>query len=263
MSNVLALAGKTALVVGASSGINLAIARRLGEQGAQLAIVSRTPEKIHAAREALVAEGLSVRAWSGDVRDAEAMSLVATEAAKAYGPLDIVVSGAAGNFFATAESMSANAFKTIVDIDLLGTFNVMKAAFPHLRTPGASLISVTAPQGQRAMWGQAHVCAAKAGIDMLTKCLALEWGSKGVRVNAVSPGPIADTEGLSRLASNAEALERVRMSLALPRLGQGRDIGDAVVFLASDAAAYVTGATLDCDGGMRLGDLSTLVSGQR
>ncbi len=261
MTPVPILAGKTALVVGASSGINLAIARRLGEQGARLAIVSRTPGKIEAARETLAAEGLTVRSWAGDVRDAAAIAAIADQVAAAYGLLDIVVSGAAGNFFATAESMSANAFKTIVDIDLLGTFNVMKAAFPHLRAPGASLINITAPQGQRAMWGQAHACAAKAGIDMMTRCLALEWGAKGIRVNAVSPGPIADTEGLARLAPDEAAMARVVASLALPRLGRGRDIGDAVVFLASDSAAYVTGTILDCDGGMRLGDLSTPVSG--
>lgn len=256
MSNAL-LGGKTALVVGASSGINLAVARRLGQHGARLAIVSRTPDKIEAARHRLAEEKLDVRAWAGDVRDAAAMGAIAAEAAEAFGPLDIVVSGAAGNFFATAEAMSANAFKTIVDIDLLGTFNVLKGAFPHLRKPGASLISISAPQGQRAMRGQSHACAAKAGVDMLTRCLALEWGEYGVRVNAVSPGPIADTEGLARLAPNEALLEKVRSALALPRLGRGRDIGDAVAFLASDSAAYITGTTLDCDGGMRLGALTS------
>lgn len=247
---------RVALVAGASSGINLAIARRLGEHGAKLAILSRTPDRIEVAAETLTAVGLTVRAWAGDVRDAAAMERIAAEAAEAFGPLDIVVSGAAGNFFASAETMSANAFKTIVDIDLLGTFNVLKAAFPHLRKPGAAIVNISAPQGQRAMRGQAHACAAKAGIDMLTKCLALEWGEHGVRVNAVSPGPIAGTEGLARLAPSEAALARVQASLALPRLGRGQDIGDAVAFLCSDAAAYVTGTILDCDGGMRLGDLA-------
>lgn len=248
--------GKVALVVGASSGINLAIARRLGQFGATLAIVSRTPDKIDTAAQLLQSEGLTVRAWAGDVRDAPAMGRIAAEAAQAFGPLDVVVSGAAGNFFASAEGMSANAFKTVVDIDLLGTFNVLKGAFPHLRKPGAAIVNITAPQGQRAMAGQAHACAAKAGVDMLTKCLALEWGPQGIRVNAVSPGPIADTEGLARLAPSAEALAQVQSALALPRLGRGQDIGDAVAFLCSDAAAYVTGTILDCDGGMRLGDLA-------
>ena len=89
--------------------------------------------------------------------------------------------------------MSANGFKTVVDIDLIGTFNVLRASFEFLRRPGASLISITAGQATRASMFQAHVCAAKAGINMLTQCLALEWGPAGVRVNAISPGPIADT----------------------------------------------------------------------
>ncbi len=261
MSDSKTFQGKVAFIAGASSGINLAIARRLGEQGATLAILSRTPEKIEAAARTLSGEGITVRAWSGDVRDAPAMERVGAEAADAFGPLDVVVSGAAGNFFATAEAMSANAFKTIVDIDLLGTFNVLKGAFPHLRKPGAAIVNITAPQGQRAMPGQAHACAAKAGIDMLTKCLALEWGAQGIRVNAVSPGPIADTEGLARLAPSPEALAQVQAALALPRLGRGQDIGDAVAFLCSDAAAYITGTILDCDGGMRLGDLASPTQG--
>ena len=249
------LTGKAALIAGASSGINLAVARRLGELGARLAIVSRSPERIEAAAAWLASEGIEAHAFAGDVRDAAAMADIAATTAARLGPLDIVVSGAAGNFFVAAEAMSANAFKTIVDIDLIGTFNVLSGAFPHLRKPGAALVNITAPQGQRAMRHQAHACAAKAGIDMLTKCLALEWGAYGVRVNAVSPGPIAGTEGLARMAGAEDATALIVESLALPQLGHGYDIGNAVAFLVSDAAAYVTGTVLDCDGGMRLGNL--------
>lgn len=250
----MSLNGKNALVVGASSGINLAIARRLGELGARLAIVSRTPERIEAAAAELAAEGIDVRAYAGDVREAPAMEDIAVQAAAWLGPLDIVVSGAAGNFFAPVEGISANGFRTVVEIDLIGTFNVAKAAFPHLRTPGASIVNISAPQAQRAMRNQAHACAAKAGVDMLTKCLALEWGAHGIRVNAVSPGPIEGTEGLGRMANGDGLGDRIRDALALPRFGTGRDIGDAVAFLCSDAASYITGTILDCDGGMRLGD---------
>src|SRR6185295_16943320 len=116
--------------------------------------------------------------------------------------------GAAGNFVAPALGMSANGFKTVVDIDLMGTFHVFRASFAFLRRPGASLIAITAPQAVRPSMFQAHVCSAKAGINMLTKCLAMEWGPAGVRVNAISPGPIADTEGMRRLAPSAEAEQR-------------------------------------------------------
>ncbi len=248
------LEGKTALITGASSGINLAIARRLGQMGARLAILSRTPEKIEAAAAGLRDQGIDATALAGDVRDAPLMAELAAQAAERLGPLDILVSGAAGNFFAPATAMSANAFKTIVDIDLIGTFNVIKAAFPHLRQPGASVVNISAPQAQRAMRNQAHACAAKAGIDMLTRCLALEWGEFGIRVNAVSPGPIAGTEGLARMAGGDALTEAIMADLPMHRLGQGQEIGDAVVFLCSDAAAFVTGTILDCDGGMRLGN---------
>lgn len=245
--------GKTAIVVGASSGINLAIARHLGQLGARLAILSRTPERIHAAAADLREQGVDATSYAGDVRDSAAMEEVIGRAAQECGGFDIVVSGAAGNFFAPASEMSANGFRTVVEIDLIGTFNVVKAAFPHLK-PGSSIVNVTAPQAQRPMRNQAHACAAKAGIDMLTKCLALEWGELGIRVNAVSPGPIGATEGLERMAAGDGLDVRIREALPLRRFGTGEDVAAAVAFLSSDAAAYITGTILDCDGGMRLGE---------
>ena len=251
------LSGRTAVVVGASSGINLGVAHRLGGLGARVAIVSRTPEKIEAAAAELAGLGIEVSAHAGDVRDAAAMQAIFAAVAARWGLIDIVISGAAGNFFAPAAKMSANAFKAVIDIDLIGTFNVSSAAYPHLRKPGAVIVNISAPQAQRAMPLQSHVCAAKAGIDMLTRCLALEWGVEGVRVNAVSPGPIAGTEGLARLAVDGELAERVRGALALPRFGTKPEVADAVAWLCSDSAGFVTGTTLDCDCdcGMRLGNL--------
>jgi len=249
------LSGRNAVVVGASSGINLGVAHRLGSLGAQIAIVSRSPERIAAAADTLRSDGLDVTHHAGDVREATAMQAIMTEVADAKGPIDIILSGAAGNFFVPAAKMSANAFKTVIDIDLIGTFNVLSSAYPHLKRPGAVLVNITAPQAGRAMPMQAHACSAKAGIDMLTRCLALEWGVEGIRVNAVSPGPIADTEGLARLATDAELAELIRGALALPRFGQRVDIGNAVAWLCSEAASFVTGTTIDCDGGMRLGNL--------
>lgn len=120
------------------------------------------------------------------------------------------------------------------------------------------MVAISAPQAQRAMQYQAHACAAKAGVDMLVKCLALEWGAHGVRVNAVSPGPIAETEGLSRLSASPEIERAVRDNTALRRFGSVDDIARAVAFLASDQAAYVTGTVLDCDGGMRLGNFAVM-----
>jgi NAD(P)-dependent dehydrogenase (short-subunit alcohol dehydrogenase family) len=132
----------------------------------------------------------------------------------------------------------------------------LRASFPYLNKPGASLISITAPQGVNAMMMQSHACAAKAGINMLTKCLAMEWGPEGVRVNAISPGPIADTEGMLRLAPTPEAEKAIKARLALRDYGTKRDIADMALFLASENARYVTGSIMDCDGGSKLGDAS-------
>ncbi|HEU0223758.1 MAG TPA: SDR family oxidoreductase, partial [Paracoccaceae bacterium] len=153
------------------------------------------------------------------------------------------------NFPAPALGMSPNAFRSVVEIDLLGSYHVARAAFQHLRRPGASIICISAPQAQRAMALQAHVCAAKAGVDLLTKTLALEWGPLGVRVNAIIPGPIEDTEGMARLAPTPDLADKVRASVPMKRYGSAEDIARACLFLASDAGAYISGALLPVDGG--------------
>jgi NAD(P)-dependent dehydrogenase (short-subunit alcohol dehydrogenase family) len=167
-----------------------------------------------------------------------------------------VLSGAAGNFVAPALGMSANGFKTVIDIDLIGTFNVLRACFQYLNRPGASLVSITAGQGARPSMFQAHVCAAKAGINMLTKCLAMEWGPAGVRVNAISPGPISETEGMARLAPTEEMEMRLKARIPLRDYGQKIDIAEAVVYLSSESARYITGVILEVDDGSGLGDAS-------
>jgi hypothetical protein len=139
---------------------------------------------------------------------------------------------------------------------LLGTYNVFRAAYDVVRKPGASLLAISAPQALRAMPFQAHVCAAKAGINMLIQCLAMEWGPAGIRVNGISPGPIANTEGMARLAPTEALRQMVIKNIALRRFGNREEIGDAAVYLCSDAAKFVTGTIVDCDGGSKLGDAS-------
>jgi len=169
--------------------------------------------------------------------------------AQQCGSIDVLVSGAAGNFPAAAAGLSPNGFKTVVDIDLLGTFNVMRSAYSHLTRPGASIINISAPQAFIAMAMQVHVCAAKAGVDMVTKTLAIEWGPEGIRVNSVVPGPIDGTEGMARLAPSEAARRAVANSVPLRRMGTPADVGDACLFLGSDAARYVSGTVIAVDGG--------------
>lgn len=241
--------GAGVFVAGGTSGINLGIAEAFADAGARLGVASRSPEKVAAAVAACSRPGRPALGYSFDVRDPAAVAAGLDAFAAAAGPIDVVVSGAAGNFPARAADLSPNGFKAVVDIDLLGTFHVMRAAYPHLRRPGAVLINISAPQATIPMAGQIHVCAAKAGVDMLTRCLALEWGPEGIRVNGVVPGPIDGTEGMARLAPGEAARATVAAGVPLRRLGTPRNVADTCLWLASPAAAYVTGAIVPTDGG--------------
>ncbi len=241
--------GRTVFVAGGTSGINYGIARCFAAAGAQVAVASRSREKVDAAVAGLEELGATARGYALDVRDAEAVQKAFAEHAEAAGDIEVLVSGAAGNFPAFANDMSPNGFKAVVDIDLLGSFHVLRAAWPYLKKPGASVINISAPQAWVAMPMQSHVCAAKAGVDMLTRTLALEWGPAGVRINSISPGPIADTEGMRRLAPDEAIAERYRKSVPLQRFGSAEEIGQAALFLSSDAAQYVSGVVLPVDGG--------------
>ena len=212
-------------------------------------MLGRNPEKAAAAAAEIGHDAIELTA---DVRDYAAIRAAMEEVRSKLGPMDIVVSGAAGNFLSPVLGMSANAFKAVVDIDLLGTFNVFRGCHDLLATP-ASLIAITAGQAVNPMQLQAHACAAKAGINQLVRVLALEWGPE-VRVNGISPGPIAGTEGMARLAPDASTREKHFERIAMKRWGEVDEIGEAAVFLCSGAAGYITGTILDCDGGSQLGD---------
>ncbi|MBD8507658.1 SDR family oxidoreductase [Hoyosella sp. G463] len=247
------LRGKVVFVAGGTSGINLGIAEDFARAGANIAVQSRSQDKVDATVADLKEFGVAAFGAAADVRDYAATEEALATAADALGPIDVLISGAAGNFPVAALNMSANAFKSVVDIDLLGTFNVLRAGYQFLRRPGASVINISAPQSELPTITQAHVCAAKAGVDMLTRTLALEWGPSGVRVNAVIPGPIDGTEGMTRLAPTDEARELVTSSVPLRRYGTPRDVANVCRFLASPLASYVTGVVLPADGGWVLG----------
>jgi NAD(P)-dependent dehydrogenase (short-subunit alcohol dehydrogenase family) len=249
------LAGKNAIVTGGGSGINFAIARRFAESGAKVALIGRTKEKLDSAAAEIRKAGGVASGHPADVRDYDALSAAIKSARDTHGEIDLVVCGAAGNFPAPALGMSANGFKAVIDIDLLGTFNTCRAVFEHLKRPGASIINISATQAFTPMPMQAHVCAAKAGVDMLTKCLAIEWGPDGVRVNSIAPGAVDDTEGMNRLAPTLEIKKQVARGIPLKRFATKNEIADLALFLCSDAASFITGAVVVCDGGQSLAGL--------
>ncbi|MFC4427859.1 SDR family oxidoreductase [Deinococcus navajonensis] len=244
------LAGKHALITGGGSGINLGIARSFAAHGCAVTLLGRNLEKAQGAAASIVQSGGRALGVSADVRDFAALEAAAALAVAEFGPLDIVLAGAAGNFPAPVDGISPNGFKTVVDIDLLGTYNTIKAAAPHLRAPGGNVLSISAYGVPVPM--QAHVVAAKAGVDALTQTLAVEWGLRGIRVNAIIPGPIDGTEGMARLAPDEKTRAQFIATVPLGRFGVPQDIANAALFLVSDAASYVTGTILPVDGGQNM-----------
>ena len=250
------LKDKVAFIAGGTSGINLGIAKGLVAVGATVAVLGRNPEKAAAAAQEIMDEvGGKAIALTADVRDPDQVESALAEAVDTLGKIDILISGAAGNFPAPAVAISPKGFKTVVDIDLIGTYNVFHLGFKHLNE-NPSLIAITAPQAVVAMPYQAHVCAAKAGINMLIKCLAVEWGPAGIRVNGISPGAINNTEGAERLAPPGPARDAMINKVAMRRFGEVQEIADAAIYLSSSVGKYVNGTILTVDGGTELGDAS-------
>ncbi|HEY6231259.1 MAG TPA: SDR family oxidoreductase [Pyrinomonadaceae bacterium] len=190
-------------------------------------------------------------AIASDVRNPEQVDKAIADTIARFGKIDIVVNGAAGNFLSPAEALSPNGFGTVVDIDLKGTFNVCRAAFAQLKEHQGQILNISATLHYLGTPMQLHVSAAKAGVDALTRNLAVEWGRYGIRVNGIAPGPIADTEGMKRLVPEA-LKEKLKKNIPLGRFGRISDIEKAAVFLCSDAASFINGAILVVDGGQWL-----------
>ena len=243
--------GKTVFVTGGGSGINLGIAKSFAALGANVAICGRTQEKLDAAAKELEALGAEVFAKAADVREPAALQDAMEGTRAELGPIDVLVCGAAGNFLCRAEDMSPNGFKTVVDIDLLGSFNASQAAFPQLKETKGTILFISAGMAYMPYAFQVHVGAAKAGIESIMKNLALEWGHYGIRSCSIVPGPIEGTEGMKRLADPQEMRERLGR-IPMQRMGTVDEIGYAAVFLASPMARYITGAQLIVDGGSGL-----------
>jgi 2,4-dienoyl-CoA reductase [(3E)-enoyl-CoA-producing], peroxisomal len=245
------LAERVAFVTGGGTGITGGVARALAEAGARVALVSRKMEHLEPAAEAIRAAGGDALAVAADVRNAEEVERAIALTVERFGKVDMVVNGAAGNFLCPAEDLSPNGFGTVVDIDLKGTFNVCRAALPELKKARGSILNISATLHYVGTPLQLHVSAAKAGVDALTRNLAVEWGRYGIRVNGIAPGPIEDTEGMKRLVPE-EVKVKLRRRIPLGRFGRIRDIEQAAVFLCSEAAGFINGAVIVVDGGQWL-----------
>jgi 2,4-dienoyl-CoA reductase [(3E)-enoyl-CoA-producing], peroxisomal len=238
-----ALAGHVALVTGGGTGICRGIARAYAKLGADVCIVSRKLEVIErTASELSVETKRDVLAVAADVRDP-------AKTVERFGKLDTLVNGAAGNFLSPAAALSPNGFRTVIEIDLLGTFHAARAAFESLKASGNGLVlNISATLHYHGTPLQIHASAAKAGVDSVTRTLAVEWGRFGIRSCGIAPGPIGDTEGMRRLAPG-DIADRAMAAIPAGRFGAIDEIAAAAVFLRSSAAAYVTGHVMVVDGG--------------
>lgn len=239
--------GKVVFTTGGAGSICRVQTEALILLGADAAIVGRNKEKTDKAAEemAKLRPGAKVVSCANvDVRDVQSIAQAVEKTVATVGRIDFVIAGAAGNFLSDFNHLSSNAFKSVVAIDLLGSFNTVKATFDQLRKNKGSILFVSATLHYYGVPFQIHVGAAKAGVDALSNALAVELGPLGIRSNCIAPGLISGTEGASRLVRNTNFVSKV----PLQRTGSTRDIADATVYLFSPALSYVSGTVQVVDG---------------
>lgn len=243
-------ADRVVFVTGGGSGICKGIAEAFAAHGAKTVITSRKLERLEeTAREIEATYGQPCHPVAADVRDPLAIRAAVDSALQRFGRIDILINGAAGNFLAPAAQLSPNGFKTVMDIDVNGTFNTCKAVFDaFFAENGGQIINISATLQYTGTLLQVHAASAKSAVDTMTRILATEWGPLKIRVNAIAPGPIGDTEGMRRLAPEGYQA-KMEAKIPLGRFGTIAEVADSALFLASPAARYITGSILVVDGG--------------
>ena len=265
------LTGQVAVITGGGTGIGFGVAELLSELGAHVVLASRKPENLKAGCEKIIAAGGSASAVQLDVRDPERVHAAMQEIGEQHGRIDLLVNNAAGNFYAPSATLSPNAWRSVVEIDLFGTFYCTQAVYPIMAQQGGGrVVSISMTLHYRGWPQMAHATAAKAGVDALTRTLAVEWAPQNIRVNAIAPGPIP-TEGVKKaftppadsgvadvFAVTNDRMEKyARSAIPLGRWGSPRDIANMVAFLASPGGDWITGSIFVVDGGEWLSKAKT------
>ncbi|XP_058536436.1 peroxisomal 2,4-dienoyl-CoA reductase [(3E)-enoyl-CoA-producing] [Ochotona princeps] len=245
------LRDQVAFITGGGSGIGFRIAEIFMRHGCHTVIASRSlPRVSMAAKKLTAATGRRCLPLAMDVRAPPAIMAAVDQALQEFGKINILVNCAAGNFLCPASALSFNAFRTIMDIDTMGTFNVSRVLYEKFfQDHGGVIVNITATLGFRGQALQVHAGSAKAAVDAMTRHLAVEWGPQHIRVNSLAPGPIHGTEGVRRLSGPMANRSPHVLSSPLRRLGSKTEIAHSTLFLASPLSSYVTGALLVVDGG--------------
>jgi len=243
--------GKVLFCTGGGSGICKTITAAVMSHGASATIVGRKLDRLTASAEELSQKtGQKCIPAQADVRNSEQLHAAVKKTIDTFGKIDFVICGAAGNFLVPIDALSEKGFKTIMDIDTLGTYSTIKATLPHVRASHGSYLHISATLHYKGTPYQAHVSAAKAAVDALSAVLAVEEGPRGVRSNIIAPGPIGGTEGMDRLASKKQKDDQnLAIPVPLMRVGEKQDVANMAVFLFSETANWITGQIFVVDGG--------------
>ena len=242
------------LITGGASGLGLAMAKRMLSLGARVAICGRNGERLEAAQKELATTIETAKGYVCDVRDFDAVGQMVQQITADFGSLDSLINNAAGNFLCPSEELSPNAFRSIVDIVLHGTFNCTQhvgRALISSGRPGVILNIVTTYIEPGSSFVLPSACA-KAGVSAMTNTLAYEWATYGIRVNSIAPGPFPTEGAWSRLVQDKKFENILEKRVPLGRFGNPEELANLAAFLMSDLAAYITGESVTIDGGERL-----------
>ena len=245
------LKGKTIIVTGGGTGLGKSMATRFAELGADLVLSSRRQEVIDETADELRQHGGKVLAVSCDVRDPDQVQNMVDHTVNEFGKIDILLNNAAGNFISPTEDLSPNAFKTVVDIVLNGTFNCTQAAGKVMReNKGGVILNIVTTY---ALTGSGYVvpsACAKAGVLAMTRSLAVEWAKYGIRTVAIAPGPFPTKGAWSRLAPPGLGIKKKMINrIPLKRVGEHHELANLASYLVSDQAGYINGEVVTIDGG--------------